>query len=263
MKLRIAWVEPGIKKMAESKKRIIDVQHPNKSAPSGNSKSVIVTNRPILKDPMVVDEPKETIADLQKKGANKIELEIPDASKLTVDKLVEAKEKHKAEKADADKPEPKDESEDKAKAEEPKEDEPTKHAERLIIEPPKDSVASDDEMPKSESANPASASDDTPSEIATDDETDDKSKSKADVDNKLNEVADREAAKTKHDQEVEKLVESKKYFLPINSVEKRRSKRVVAFGVVLSILLIVAWLDIALDAGLVKLGGLKPLTHFF
>ena len=46
--------------MSEAKKKtakpIADVSHPGKSAPSSTSKPVIVTNRPILKDPMMVDE---------------------------------------------------------------------------------------------------------------------------------------------------------------------------------------------------------------
>ncbi|HTB48598.1 MAG TPA: hypothetical protein VK712_00785, partial [Verrucomicrobiae bacterium] len=37
-------------------KRIIDVAHPGKSAPSDTSRPVLISNRPILKDPMVVTE---------------------------------------------------------------------------------------------------------------------------------------------------------------------------------------------------------------
>ena len=40
-------------------------------------------------------------------------------------------------------------------------------------------------------------------------------------------------------------------------------KRFVALGVLLSILLLLAWADIALDAGLVKVNSVKPVTHFF
>ena len=67
----------------------------------------------------------------------------------------------------------------------------------------------------------------------------------------------------KHDAAIQKLIDSKKYELPINSVEQRRSKRVVVFGVALSLILIVAWADIALDAGLIHISGIKPVTHFF
>lgn len=70
-------------------------------------------------------------------------------------------------------------------------------------------------------------------------------------------------AKTKHDEIIQKLVDSKQYFLPINAVEKRKSRNFVILGVVLSLLLAMAWADIALDAGLVQIPGVKPVTHFF
>ncbi len=45
---------------------------------------------------------------------------------------------------------------------------------------------------------------------------------------------------SQHDAKIGKLVESKQYFLPINTVEKRRSKRFVGLGILLSLLLLVA-----------------------
>lgn len=70
-------------------------------------------------------------------------------------------------------------------------------------------------------------------------------------------------AEAKRQAELERLVEEKTYFLPIKTVEQRRTARFVLIGVILSLLLLVAWLNIALDAGLIELSGLKPLTHFF
>lgn len=67
----------------------------------------------------------------------------------------------------------------------------------------------------------------------------------------------------KHESDLQNLVESKKYYLPINTVQKRRTKRFVAIGAGVSILLVLIWVDIALDAGLIKIGGLKALTHIF
>ena len=67
----------------------------------------------------------------------------------------------------------------------------------------------------------------------------------------------------KYDADLQELVVSKKYYLPINTVQKRRTKRFVAIGVGVTILLVVIWIDIALDAGLIKIGGLKALTHIF
>lgn len=68
---------------------------------------------------------------------------------------------------------------------------------------------------------------------------------------------------SKQEVELQGLVDSKKYFLPINTVEKRRTKRFVAVGAGISILLVIIWVDVALDAGLIKIGGLKALSHIF
>jgi hypothetical protein len=78
---------------------------------------------------------------------------------------------------------------------------------------------------------------------------------------KLDEI---EAAKqAEHDQTIQKMIDSKDYALPITNTEKRRSRRVVIFGAVLSIILLLAWVDIALDAGILHISGIKPVTHFF
>lgn len=72
-----------------------------------------------------------------------------------------------------------------------------------------------------------------------------------------------ESKRAEHDAAIQKLVDGKQYYLPINSVEKRKSKRFVAVGILLSLLLAVAWADVALDAGLVHIANVKPVTHFF
>lgn len=72
-----------------------------------------------------------------------------------------------------------------------------------------------------------------------------------------------EAARLERETKIQQTIDSKKYFLPIKTVEQRRSARFVALGIVLAIVLGLAWLDIALDAGLIRIHGLKPLTHLF
>ena len=76
-------------------------------------------------------------------------------------------------------------------------------------------------------------------------------------------IAAEAEAVAKHEAEMQGLADSKKYFLPINTVEKRRTKHFVIIGIGLSLLLVIVWIDIALDAGLIKIGGLKALTHIF
>ena len=69
--------------------------------------------------------------------------------------------------------------------------------------------------------------------------------------------------KAERDANLQKIVDNKTYFLPINAVEKRKTKRIIVLGIVLSLVLAVAWVDVALDAGLIEIGGVKPVTHFF
>lgn len=197
-----------------SSKKIIDVTQPGKSAPSDNSKSVIVNSRKIIKDPMVVEDSLEK----ENKAADKDLSKKPTAA---VVKPLSAPELESVEEPEAPaKPEVKEKPEPK------------------------------------EAAKPAKESESKPAKTEEDD---------AQLAPKDIEKADKaEAAeKSKHDKEIQALIDSKKYYLPINSVEKRRSKRVVVLGVVLSLLLIIVWIDIALDAGLIQIDNIKPVTHFF
>jgi len=63
--------------------------------------------------------------------------------------------------------------------------------------------------------------------------------------------------------ELQKLAESRKYYLPINQIEKRRNKRNTVLGVLLIIILAIAWADVSLDAGIISIPGIKAPTHFF
>ena len=197
-----------VKKPA-SPKQIVDVTHPGKSAPSDSSKPVLVTNRPMLKDPMMVDEDENT----KTEG-------MPSRETVTVTKNKPAVDPLKATAL------PPPDSTEKSPAGPAKPSETTKSAEPAT--PAKDG---DDEP---------SAAEQTEQQLAAEAEAD-----------------------AKHDAEIQKLVEAKQYFLPVNAVEKRRSQRVVILGIVLSVVLALAWADIALDAGLIQIGGVKPVTHFF
>lgn len=63
--------------------------------------------------------------------------------------------------------------------------------------------------------------------------------------------------------DVAELIDSGKYYLPINSVEKKRAKRVAIVGVLFILLLGAAWFIVALDAGLIQIDGIEPVTQFF
>ncbi len=64
-------------------------------------------------------------------------------------------------------------------------------------------------------------------------------------------------------EEHDRLVDEKTYFLPINAAEHRRSKIVGITGVIVILLLALAWVNIALDAGLIEIPGVHSVTHFF
>ncbi|MEK7599717.1 MAG: hypothetical protein AAB462_01645 [Patescibacteria group bacterium] len=210
-------------KSKSSSKPIVDVAHPNKSAPSQNSKSVIVSNRPMLKDPMVIDQEDLEITTLEEKKPESTITEI--AAIAAADKPAKPEDKP-AEDKDA------------------KEDEP---------QPEK-------EEPKPEPAKPDKIAD----PVADDTKTDETDTKEEDQDTAPENQLDIDASKeAEHEAAVQKLSESKKYFLPINAVEQRKSKQFVILGVVLSVILALAWVNIALDAGLIKIPGIKPVTHFF
>ena len=206
-------------------KPIADVAHPGKSAPSASSRPVIVTNRPILKDPMMVDEDAKTT-------------------------LAEAST-------------PKDEATEKSSS---------SGLTKLKIQPPATPAAQPAEEPKSEPEKDTAAGPE-PDEIAAETKqaepapasADDAEKPQVDTTapDPTAEIEAEAKKQAEHDNAIQKLADSKQYFLPINSVEKRRSKRFVALGIVVSLILVAAWADIALDAGLIHLQGIKPATHFF
>ncbi len=63
--------------------------------------------------------------------------------------------------------------------------------------------------------------------------------------------------------QLDKIAEARTYYLPINQVVRRRSRHVAAAGLVLIVCLGIAWADVALDAGLITIPGVKAPTHFF
>lgn len=80
-------------------------------------------------------------------------------------------------------------------------------------------------------------------------------------------AADKEAAQLEADakvqDELDTLTDQKTYFLPINAVEQRRSRHVLIAGAVVIIILGLAQIDIALDAGFITIGNVHAPTHLF
>ncbi len=87
------------------------------------------------------------------------------------------------------------------------------------------------------------------------------SKSDEAAQHKLEEEALKKQAE--HEAAMNSLIESGKYFLPINAVEKRKSRHIAVAGIILSVVLALVWYDVALDAGLLSNTLHLPHTHFF
>jgi hypothetical protein len=194
------------KPMSSPPKIIADIAHPGTSAPSSNSKSVIVTNRSMLEDPMV-----------NKPSA------IPDL----------------------------------AENEKPATQDPKTKVEIKPIEEPE---AAEEKVDKSEEKVTQPKVEDSIVETNNSESTDQIAPNEKAIDDKLKAE---EIEKTKRDSAIQSLIVSKQYFLPINAVEYRRTKRFIVGGILFSFMLALVWVDIALDAGIIKLGGIKALTHLF
>lgn len=223
-------------KKRTTKKPIADVARPGKSAPATNSKSVIITNRPVIKDPMMAPEaPKvpEVEPEAPMAAAKHNTLSLPATAPLVPDAALVSHEVAPSTKAPkisemiarANKPVPK-----------PAVPKPVPATKRKLVAKPQSELVQDD---KPEQVVAAGAVTNPVDDAAL--------------------LAEHQA----HEAAIQELVTSKKYFLPINAVEKRRTERIIFLGVVFSLFLLFAWVDIALDAHLITLGGLKPLTHFF
>lgn len=317
-------VKPAAKALAKNASKAFDVSRPGKSAAVPTSKPVIVGNRPIMQDPMMLSdamvaqsvtkanpmaakvkiqplsaaEKKDAGADSKKtdKAAD-----LPTAIKLADDtrdddgskpsgivtKTALVEPPVAAERVE-DKPTGAppveiglmDKQKDWAVADttEPKADEPADAKEAAKAETRVEEPASEKESANAklsdkpdEAGKPAPGSKDskTPAESVPEAATDSEADSPSAVETNAGEAgvnekaaAELEAA-AKKQSALDELVENKTYFLPINSVEKRRSTIISALGVVLIIVLGLFLVNLLMDVGTLEINGVKPLTHFF
>lgn len=240
--------------------KIFDIARPGKSMPDATSKPIIVTNRPMLQDPMMVeDNPSQ---DTKDKDAES-EVSSP---KLTIKPITVTSDDEPASQSPTITSKPSNDSaadvNDKMDKADPTTN--TDQTEKLSIDSPTDNPSTDqtvDPIETNTTDSPAAkeaAQVDKPLIKESDPPKPDES---PDVMEAAAKLAEQE--KVKHDAAIQKLADSKQYYLPIDSVEKRKTARFVFLGAGLIILLALVWLDIALDAGLIKLAGLHAVSHFF
>jgi hypothetical protein len=73
-------------------------------------------------------------------------------------------------------------------------------------------------------------------------------------------VDDAEAARVA---EQERIIATRQYYLPIKNTEARRGVSRSLMVLLLVLILTVVWFDIVLDAGILHVGNMQSLTHFF
>lgn len=232
-------------KASNKSPKVFDISKPGKSTAAATARPVIVSNRPIMQDPMVAPSAPSAPDLPNSSSATSVKVNIKPLSEPVEDSNAPEAEAAKNEAAKPDEPTEPSESVETVET----------SAEPVANEKAEESKAADQVEPAPEETKPAEKTavpDDAPSpDTAGLDQTKDE---KA--------AAELEAA-AKQEEEIHKLVESKEYFLPINSVEKRRSKITGTVGFVVIVLLALLLINIMLDVGTLTIPGVKPLTNLF
>lgn len=245
---------------------VMDVSKPGKGTPSATSRPIIVTNRPILQDPMVAGDTGATTEEKPPVAAKP-------SQKVTV-QPISIKVQHDGEETDANAKEPEAPAGPQPEMVVKPLEEPLKkvkdEAAKEPTTPLEDAAPEDVPAPAEEVAE---TKDETPEEKPEPDTKTDE----AQADGAANEEKktaltpeEQEAAAKKAEEEaaahaaaIQKLADSHEYYLPIKTTESRKTRRFIMLGAVLILVLGVAWVDVALDAGLLHISGVKPVTHFF
>jgi len=229
----------------KSAKKVIDVSQPSSVIEPANSKSIITGHGPMVRDSTIIEDSQDV---------NQSEPTIDESSthQLTIKPLDE--QAQSTDQAPPDKqPAP--------KLEVPKE---------LRLEPSeslKKEISVNENQSQAEAASLKTESVDLTTdqpEKKTTPQPADEQPQKADTVEKQQDDQQAELevslAKQAH---ISELIESKKYFLPINGKEKSKNKKMILIGLFICLVLIIAWVDVALDAGLIANTYNLPHTHFF
>jgi hypothetical protein len=266
---------------AKTTAKVFDVAHPGKSKPSSTSRPIIISNRPLLQDPMVSSTPPSDVDTTESKPS-------PAAVKVTIKPLATVTEAKAGGAGSSDKNErtiaelaaeadagadagsSKKSNQPSKSAEETKPDDTsTTESEETTPADDASSKAEDtakaDTSSKSTNDSTETSPDTTDTDTSSDDSTDSTDESKDDTkdgtkDDKQTAELEAEAKKL---EAINALVESREYILPINAVERHRSKVMTGLGLVLILALGALLADLLLDVGFIRLGGVHSLTHFF
>jgi hypothetical protein len=249
--------KPAAKTEEKKPYTIIDVNHPGTVAAEATGVPVIVTNRPVLKDPMVVDK------DENGNPVDKDEEEavaLAKSKRIKIQPLTEEDEKTDK-KAEASKDTKKTIAEIAAEADAKAGEKPAKSDDKKVektevkTEKPEEEKKEEPSKPAEDKPEPVEEKPDVP-ELKPDGDDETAAKDDPQAAEAARKAAEKQVA-------IDKLAESGTYSLPINAVEKRRVRRFALIAVVLLLIMGLAWTDLALDAQLIQINGLNPPTDFF
>lgn len=252
--------------------KAFDVIAPGKAAPSPTGRPIIVSNRPMIKDPMEPStKSRPTTVPPVEGGTSHVgrSIGVEPESKLSSaeqspDPMVSA--------IGAGMPS----KDDKEPGDVPAAAEPTRPA--PVVMPPKDpapelapakSATTGSEAVAITAQPPAPSPDPMPA-AADSIADDDVGKKDSSIDRpQPGDVAAAEKASAAEKAAVaeraaqEKIIASGQYYLPIAGAGRQRGVQRAVLILLLVVLLGLAWLDIAMDAGIIHIHGVQPVTHFF
>lgn len=256
------------KAASKSAPKVFDVSKPGKQAASASSRPIIISNRPIMQDPMVTTDKDasdnvsvittpEAVDSTPSPSSVKLKLQpLSDDEKQTIEVSANpataadlpAEEQSKDTDADG--------VVDLLPATDPPE---TEKAEQIADESKDEQPAEADSGGPSEAAESPTESAVTPAAAQSESSPDDSTELEAQQETATAELE----AEAKRQEALDGLVDAKTYFLPINAIERRRSKLVGVLGLFLIVILGLLLLDVMLDAGFVHIPGVQPVTHLF
>ncbi len=233
--------------------KAFDVIAPGKVAPSPTSRPIIVTNRPIIKDPMA---PSEAVRPVQAAPSSNPEVAshvgkaiaptVPPAAVVQEDKAEEG----------MFQPQPAASDDVPAVALAAVASKEDGHASSVQATAEKEVAAPSAQVNTSVPAPADSIADDDKKDSSID------RPQPGDVAAAEKASASEKAAAAERDEE-EKIIVSEQYYLPIADGGRRRGLQRAMLTLLFVIILGLVWLDVAMDAGILHIHGLQPLTHFF
>lgn len=214
--------------------KIVDVANPNDTPSPETSKPVIISQRPLMRDPMMA-------APVSDESPAPAEVKLPEPTETAPETVRHERiimPPGQAKPATVASARSKMLTIDNIK---PRSEKPAETVVDLVAEPAPKTVSKPEVKPQ---AQPAKPKPDTPLSPEAQEAQDD-------------------AEEDIREKELAKLVEDQTYFLPVGAVAHKKARRYTGLVVLLILVLGALWLNIALDADLIQIDGVEALTNFF